>query len=181
MIPRRIVTNINAGGKAIFQSDGVPPWSKEMVHTPGFASSFVWATASVPNIPASADDPTDTATSIVPKPGETRFLIVTFPPDSVFTDPRMDFAMANQEQAEESPGLVELFESDHPGMHTTPTVDYGIVLDGEIWLELDDGKTIHLKEHDVVVQNGTRHAWRNKGGKPTTMAFMLIGAAATKK
>jgi quercetin dioxygenase-like cupin family protein len=66
-------------------------------------------------------------------------------------------------------------------MHTTPTVDYGIVLDGEIWLELDDDKTIHLKEHDIVVQNGTRHARRNKGGKPVTMAFILIGAAVTKK
>ena len=61
-------------------------------------------------------------------------------------------------------------------MHTTPTVDYGVVLDGEVWLELDDGKTVHLKEHDVVVQNGTRHAWRNKGTKPATMAFVLIGA-----
>lgn len=181
MIPRRVVTNINTVGKAILQSDGVPPWSKEMVHTPGFASSFIWATSPAPKIPTSGDDPTDTATSIVPGPGETRFLVVTFPPDSVFADPAIDFAKANQEQAEESPGLVELFEPDHPGVHTTPTIDYGIVLDGEIWLELDDGKTIHLKEHDVVVQNGTRHAWRNKGETPTTMAFVLIGAEVTKK
>ena len=78
--------------------------------------------------------------------------------------------------AEESPGLVELFEVDNPGMHTTPTVDYGVVLEGEVWLELDDGKTVHLKQHDVVVQNGTRHAWRNKGEKPVTMAFVLMGA-----
>lgn len=181
MIPRRVVTNINTIGKAVLQSDGVPPWSKEMVHTPGFASSFIWATSPAPKIPTSGDDPTDTATSIVPGPGETRFLVVTFPPDSVFADPAIDFAKANQEQAEESPGLVELFEPDHPGVHTTPTIDYGIVLDGEIWLELDDGKTIHLKEHDVVVQNGTRHAWRNKGETPTTMAFVLIGAEVTKK
>ena len=181
MIPRRVVTNINADGKAILQSDGAPPWSKEMAHTPGFASSFVWATAPVPTVPASSDDPTDTATSVVPQPGETRLLIVTFPPDAVFSQPGMDFAAAHQEQADESPGLVELFEPDSPGMHTTPTVDYGIVLDGEVWLELDDGKTIHLKEHDVVVQNGTRHAWRNKGERRATMAFVLIGAAVTKK
>ena len=103
MIPRRVVTNINTIGKAILQSDGVPPWSKEMVHTPGFASSFIWATSPAPKIPTSGDDPTDTATSIVPGPGETRFLVVTFPPDSVFADPAIDFAKANQEQAEESP------------------------------------------------------------------------------
>jgi len=60
-------------------------------------------------------------------------------------------------------------------MHTTPTVDYGIVLDGEIWLELDN-ETVHLKRHDIVIQNGTRHAWRNKGTAPATLAFVLIGA-----
>jgi hypothetical protein len=45
-----------------------------------------------------------------------------------------------------------------------------------VWLELDDGKQIHLHRHDVVVQNGTRHAWRNKSEKPVKMAFVLIGA-----
>ncbi len=48
-------------------------------------------------------------------------------------------------------------------MHKTNTVDYAVVYDGEIWLELDDAKTVHLRRGDVVVQNGTRHAWRNKG------------------
>ena len=74
------------------------------------------------------------------------------------------------------PGLAECFESDNPGMHTTDTIDYGIVLDGEIWLELDDGQTQHLRKLDVVVQNGTRHAWRNRSGRVTLMAFVLIGA-----
>lgn len=176
MIPRRVVTAINAEGKAVIQSDGVPPWSKEMAHTPGFASSVVWATAAPASLPAAKGDPTDAVTTIVPPPGETRFLVVTFPPDSVFADPQFDFAASGQEMAEESPGLVELFEPDNPGMHTTPTIDYGVVLDGEVWLELDDGKTVHLKQHDVVVQNGTRHAWRNKGSRPVTMAFVLVGA-----
>ena len=61
-------------------------------------------------------------------------------------------------------------------MHTTPTIDYGVVMDGEIWLELDDGKTVHLKEHDAFVQHGVRHAWRNKTNKATTVAFVLIGS-----
>ena len=47
-------------------------------------------------------------------------------------------------------------------MHKTNTVNYAAVYDGEIWLELDDAKTIHLKRSDVVVQNGTRHAWRKR-------------------
>jgi quercetin dioxygenase-like cupin family protein len=55
-------------------------------------------------------------------------------------------------------------------------VDYGIVLEGEVWLELDDGEQVHLKAHDVVVQNGTRHAWRNKSDKPVKIAFTIVGA-----
>ncbi len=66
-------------------------------------------------------------------------------------------------------------------MHKTNTVDYAVVYDGEMWLELDDGETLHLKRGDVVVQNGTRHAWRNKrnkGTQPVTMLFFLNGATA---
>jgi quercetin dioxygenase-like cupin family protein len=61
-------------------------------------------------------------------------------------------------------------------MHKINTVDYAIVFDGAIWLEPDDAKTVHLRKGDVVVQNGTRHAWRNKGSSPATMLFFLNGA-----
>lgn len=173
MTVRRVVTGRDARGKSIVAHDGSPPWSKEFEHTPGFASSFVWATTA--EVKADPTDRTEIATSIVPGPGGSSFLLVTFPPDAVMADPAFDPEAAGREHAEESPGLVDYFEPDAPGMHTTPTVDYGIVLDGEIWLELDDGKTVHLRKHDIVVQNGTRHAWRNKGATPTTMAFVLLG------
>ena len=68
-------------------------------------------------------------------------------------------------------------ESDQDGMHRTPTVDLICVLSGEIWLELD-AEEVHLREGDCVVQNGTRHAWRNKGDRPCTMAVVLVGAGA---
>jgi mannose-6-phosphate isomerase-like protein (cupin superfamily) len=87
-----------------------------------------------------------------------------------------DQVAAGQEYMEHMPELAKTFELDNPGMHTTDTVDYGIVLEGEVWLELDDGKQVLLRQHDVVVQNGTRHAWRNKSEKPVKMAFVLIGA-----
>ena len=72
------------------------------------------------------------------------------------------------------PGFAELFEPD--GMHTTVTVDYGVVLDGDIVLDLGDGETAKLQAGDVVVQNGTRHAWRNPGDKPATIFFVLMGS-----
>jgi quercetin dioxygenase-like cupin family protein len=67
-----------------------------------------------------------------------------------------------------------------PAMHQTNTVDYAVVYDGEIWLELDEAKTIHLERGNVVVQNGTLHAWRNKGTKPVAMLFFLSGARARR-
>ena len=63
-------------------------------------------------------------------------------------------------------------------MHKTNTVDYAVVHEGEMWLELDDGETLHLNGGDVVVQNRTHHAWRNKGTKPVTMLVFLNGPRA---
>jgi mannose-6-phosphate isomerase-like protein (cupin superfamily) len=101
---------------------------------------------------------------------------VTFPPSSVFAEPSFDAEAARTEALSRLRGLADHFEKEDPGMHRTNTVDYAIVYEGEIWLELDDGETVHLKSGDVVVQNGTRHAWRNKGMKPVTMLFFLNGA-----
>jgi quercetin dioxygenase-like cupin family protein len=86
-----------------------------------------------------------------------------------------DPVAAGNEQLRLSPGIAERFEPDNIGMHTTDTIDYGIVLSGEIWLEVDDGEKTRLRQHDVVIQNGTRHAWRNKSSAPATAAFVLIG------
>ena len=103
-------------------------------------------------------------------------MIVRFPPDSVFRDPGFDAAAADAEQRVASPGIPELIEPGNPGMHTTPTVDYGVVLAGEVWLELDDGALTCLRPGDTVVQNGTRHAWRNLSGEPATLAVVMVGA-----
>ncbi|WP_245439801.1 cupin domain-containing protein [Microvirga aerophila] len=65
-------------------------------------------------------------------------------------------------------------------MHRTCSVDYNIVLDGSIWLELDDGNETMLNQGDVVIQQATRHAWRNKGDRPATMAFVLVGASESR-
>jgi mannose-6-phosphate isomerase-like protein (cupin superfamily) len=111
-----------------------------------------------------------------PRAGSPSCISVTFPPSSVFADPLFDGEAARREALIRLRGLADHFEKEDPAMHKTNTVDYAVVYDGEIWLELDDAKTIHLKKGDVVVQNGTRHAWRNKGAAPVTMLFFLNGA-----
>jgi mannose-6-phosphate isomerase-like protein (cupin superfamily) len=175
-MPRRIVTGHTRDGRATVVQDGQPPRSDEMKHTPGMASALVWATPAEPVVPFHGTDPTPGVTSFVPEPGATRLIRVVFPPDSVFGHEDFDPVAAAAEQRETSPGLAEKFETDSPGMHTTDTVDYGVLLRGEIVLELDAGHQVALAPGDIVVQNGTRHAWRNPGSEPAHMLFVIIGA-----
>lgn len=173
---RRIVTGHGEDGKAAVVQDGLPPRAYRLQHTPGFANALVWATGADPVIPADGTDPTPAVSSYVPDPGETRLLQVTFPPDSVYAGEDFHPEEAVAERLATSPGLAEKFEPDNPGMHTTDTVDYGVLLSGEVVLELDAGNEVLLSPGDVVVQNGTRHAWRNRSDQPVTLAFVLIGA-----
>lgn len=98
---------------------------------------------------------------------------MTLPPD-------LDIPAALAEIDRKLPGLGEVLEPDHPGMHRTDTIDYEIVISGEVWLELDGGQEVHLKPGDTVVQNGTRHGWRNKSSEPCVLAVTLIGAKPQK-
>jgi mannose-6-phosphate isomerase-like protein (cupin superfamily) len=85
-----------------------------------------------------------------------------------------------KELSQKIPKMAEHFDRDTPGMHTSDTLDYGIVIWGEMILELDDGKTVRLRQGDCVVQNGTRHRWRNALSEPCLMAFVLIGGEREK-
>ena len=72
-------------------------------------------------------------------------------------------------------------EPENPGFHTSPTIDFEYIVSGEVWLELDDGKEVLLKPGDTVVQNGTRHAWRNKAKEPCVMLLCNTGATLKLK
>jgi mannose-6-phosphate isomerase-like protein (cupin superfamily) len=170
---RRIVTG-NVNGKAVVRSDEPLP-AYEFKTVPGYEHTLVWVNPEIPDLREEQkfDSYPD---SVVPGPGGTSLHFVTFPPGSAFADPSFDGQAAQEEALVRLRGLADHFEKEDPAMHKTNTVDYSIVYDGEMWLEMDDGETVHLKRGDVVVQNGTRHAWRNKGTKPVTMLFFLNGA-----
>jgi mannose-6-phosphate isomerase-like protein (cupin superfamily) len=172
---RRIVTG-NVGSKSIVQIDEQLQ-AYQFKSVPNYEHTLVWVNPTTPDLREEqrfARYPD----SVVPGPGGTSLHFVTFPPSSVFADPSFDSQAARSEALVRLRGLADHFEKEDPAMHKTNTVDYALVYEGEIWLELDDAKTIHLKRGDVVVQNGTRHAWRNKGTKPVTMLFFLNGARA---
>jgi hypothetical protein len=170
---RRIVT-ANQNGKSVIQSDEEME-AYEFESIASYEHTLIWVNPTTPDLSKEQrfDHYPD---SVVPGPGGTSLHFVTFPPSSVFADPSFDGEAARREALIRLKGLADHFEKEDQAMHKTNTVDYVVVYDGEIWLELDDTKTVHLKRGDVVVQNGTRHAWRNKGTKPVTMLFFLHGA-----
>lgn len=172
---RRVVTG-ERHGKSIVVSDGPAPGTHDFASVPGFQTTLVWADQAVPRLPFDGVDPALHTTSMLPSPHGTRVILVKFPPDSVMARPDFDPEAAGREYQTFLPGLAESFDPDGSGMHTTATVDYDVIVSGELWLELDDGETRHLQAGDIVIQNGTRHAWRNRSEFPAVMLAVLVGA-----
>ncbi|MBU2548883.1 MAG: cupin domain-containing protein [Proteobacteria bacterium] len=177
---RRVVTGHDARGRSVFISDGRTP---RVVRLDGLPEvdilDEVWGTDRAPRVPAEARDPTVGMTSFVPLPGGTRFRFFTTLPEAWVTAARgggADMSAVMDELQAKMPGLAESMEVENPGMHTTPTIDYGVVISGRIYLELDDGREVLLEPGDTYVQNGTRHAWRNRGREPCVIAVVMIGA-----
>jgi Cupin domain len=133
-----------------------------------------WGPMSHPRLPATGWLPSYTA--YFPPVGGIRFGIVTFPPDP---GPKfvkdLDIGAALAELDDPLPGLAQHMEPAASGMHTSATIDFAVVLAGEVVLELDDGATMTLRPGDTVVQNGTRHRWSNPGDVPVVLAGCMWG------
>lgn len=173
---RRVVVSNGEDGRSVVQIDGDNPRTADMASLPGMSASFLWATPPLPTVGnGPVADPTPTAAAL-PARGGAHLMMVTFPPDSSMSRADFDPMAYGAEMMAALPELVMKFEPDNPGMHTTDSIDYDIVFDGEIVLELDDGQTVYLQRGDVVIQHGTRHAWRNRSDRNATMLFVLVGA-----
>lgn len=173
---RQVVTG-HKDGKSVFVSDGTPARSRAFEHYKGLEWSFAWTTPADPRLSASNQPESVTNdTTVIPPVGETRFLFLKIPPDSYATHEDFDPMAAAGEVAAHQPDIAATMEPDAPGFHRTDSIDYVIVLDGEIHLELDDHQEVKLNEHDVVIQGGTRHAWRNKSNRHALLAVVLVGA-----
>lgn len=175
MIIRRVVTGLDAAGKSIIAADGQAQNTHAMVSAPGFAQAILWSTAAVPALPVTADAAASVQ-NLHPDPGETRCLLLQLPPDSTLSGPDFDPAAFVQEGLTHARGIFERMEPASPGMHRTDSIDYVYVVEGEVWLEVDDGRETRLQAGDVVVQTGTRHAWRNKSRSPVKLFSVLVGA-----
>jgi mannose-6-phosphate isomerase-like protein (cupin superfamily) len=175
---RRVVTGHDANGKAIVLSDGPVPTVHGNPIRPGQLSFEVWKThASPAPIGAVEPEPTTGPRSLQPPADGTVFRISVVPPEAAETR-KLTPEQARELFRKSGAGDASTFGRGgrHPMMHRTETVDYAVVLEGEITLLLDEGD-VHLKAGDVVIQRGTSHAWSNRSGKNVKMLYVLIDGA----
>ena len=170
---RRVVTGHDRNGKAVFASDHeIDPLTMALI--PGAEYHRLWGADQAPTFPGEGG-PT-AQPGYFPPVGGYRFAFFSIPPGTWSMPPELDLEAALTEMEEKLPGMLAYLEVDDPGMHTTDTIDFEVVLSGEVILELDDGVEKVLRPGDTVVQNGTRHRWGNRGTEPAVLASFLVGA-----
>jgi hypothetical protein len=173
---RRIVTGHNADGKAVFIEDGAPPRTARVGGDIGPVFYEVWNTRETPvHIDRDSGEPPENGIALAPPQNGTRIRVVDIPPE----DERINTVSPEEARAlfteigAASASSHGSAQSRHAFMHRTETVDYGIVLDGEITLILDEGETL-VRAGDIVIQRGTNHGWANRSGRNCRIAFVLI-------
>jgi mannose-6-phosphate isomerase-like protein (cupin superfamily) len=167
---RRVVTTHDASGKAVVGFDNIAPQTGGQPEL-GVKVFNLWTTDQTPADIAGSDDAATRRVGIPPPPNGSIFRVVEFQPTPKADklDPNFLAKIAGHDG---KPGSKPL---RHPGMHRTHSIDYAIVLSGEIDMLLDDSE-VHLEAGDVLVQRGAVHAWVNHGKEPCRIAFILIDA-----
>jgi mannose-6-phosphate isomerase-like protein (cupin superfamily) len=173
---RRVVTGHNAAGKSIFLIDDATPHVFQ--RTKGSAIVHeLWETASTPAGNRGAVDAIVRGHRLPPPKNGSVFRVIEYPPDSE----RLT-ALAREAALPDDSGRAEATDRDNPrhaGFHKTATIDYAIVLSGEIYAMMDEGEVL-LKAGEVLVQRGTNHAWSNRTSETAVVAFVLIDAAPVR-
>ena len=168
---RRVVTGLDADGRSCILFDGQAGCVKEMESMPGLALTDLWETRETPADNGGARDTVDRPVTLAPPATGSIFRIVEFPPDAAWrsnAEGGAAFASIGAHDAHDS-------GSDDPMMHKTATIDYIVVLSGEMHAVLEAGETL-LKPGDVFIQRGTLHSWSVRGDQPCIIAVVLVGA-----
>jgi mannose-6-phosphate isomerase-like protein (cupin superfamily) len=172
---RRVVTGHDPEGRSLIVSDGPATSVKEIPTFPGLALTDLWETASAPASNAGNADAAARPVHLEPPQNGTIFRIVEFPPDAnrpKGSDSKEGFRSIGAGHTQDA-------ASSDPMMHRTATVDYIVVLKGEIHAVMEKGETL-LRPGDVLVQRGTNHSWSVRGKEPCIVAVVLVGAAPVK-
>ncbi|WP_417318727.1 cupin domain-containing protein [Emcibacter sp.] len=173
---RRIVTGHDSAGKAIIQEDGAPPRIQRIGGELGPVFYEIWNTRATPApIDPASGEPAEDGIILSPPRNGTRIRVLDIPPDdkklnSLSPEERMaHFAEIGAAGAVADGGASDR----HAFMHRTETIDYGIVLEGELVLIMDEGETT-VRAGDIVIQRGTNHGWANRSDRNCRIVFILI-------
>jgi len=172
---RRVVTGHDAEGRSVILSDGPAASVKEIPTFPGLALTDFWETAGAPASNAGSADAANRPVRLDPPENGTIFRMVEFPPDA--SRPKDSDSAAGFKAI--GAGHVQDRASSDPMMHKTATVDYAVVVKGEIYAVMEKGETL-LRAGDVLVQRGTNHSWSVRGQQPCLVAFILVSAQPLK-
>jgi mannose-6-phosphate isomerase-like protein (cupin superfamily) len=159
-VVRRVVTGHTEDGRAVVVSDG--PAEGFPIGEQGSGTVMIWGRDDAAEFPDDGSRPQVSA--VFPPPGGCSFSILELAPDA---SEFHEFVRA---------AMPQYADPDVPGMHRTPTLDYAMVIEGVVGLELDDGAEVTLHTGDVVVQNGTRHRWHNRGDSIARLLAVTVGA-----
>ena len=164
---RRVVTALDANGRAVALADGAVPLTS--LRSPNPAGEM-WVTSQYPPDYSWNEDRAKTKVGLIPPANGTIFRIVDFPPMKADVE-KMDVNTMMKVVGDHAPAKGAPVR--HPMMHRTRSLDYAIIMSGEIDMLLNDGE-VHLKAGDVVVQQATNHAWVNRGKEVCRIAFILM-------
>lgn len=172
---RLIVTGHDEKGQSVFLSDQLAPHVMTVLQTPTYAVTDFWKALALPadNRRATANDPCSVPFVVAPPPGGCVFRVVEFPPDLDW-EPKVA-AMGGSAPIDETAKVAKGGAVRHGQMHRTCSLDFAIVLSGEIWAIMDVGEK-KMVAGDMLVQRGTNHAWANRSHKPCNVVFVLIDA-----
>jgi mannose-6-phosphate isomerase-like protein (cupin superfamily) len=170
---RRVATGHDDHGKAVFASDElIEPLTVGAL--PGAEFHRLWGGDETPTFPDDGSPPAQPM--FFPPVGGYRFAFFSVAPAGVEPPANLDPETSAAAIEAALPGMTSYMETDDPGMHTTDTIDFEVVISGEVVLELDDGAEKTLRPGDTIVQNGTRHRWLNRGTEPAVLAVFIVGA-----
>jgi quercetin dioxygenase-like cupin family protein len=174
---RLIVTGHDGKGQSVFLSDRTAPHVMTVQQTPTYAVTDLWKALSLPadNSPATEADPCSVPFVVAPPSGGCVFRVVQFPPDRDWESKVA--AMGGVAPVDETATLAAGRAARHGQTHRTRSLDFAIVLSGEIWAIMDVGEK-KMTAGDMLVQRGTNHAWANRSNDPCNVAFILIDAKA---
>lgn len=171
---RRVVTGHDAAGRSVVRSDAPSPHVMTLPGAPTFGVTDLWKTLDSPASNAVDAEPCSLPITLAPPPRGSVVRVVEFPPDRDYLRSwKREEAFAGL--GESGSAALDADASRHPMMHTTASVDYAIVLQGEISAVLDLDEVV-LQAGDVLIQRGTNHAWSNRTEQPCLVAFVLIDA-----